>query len=298
MTRRLLITGAAGFIGAAVAEAAMARGHAVTGLDRRAGAGAFDCVVADVTDRRVVAAAATGCDAIIHLAAVVGPDPARADPAAATAINVDGTLAVLEAARTHGLQAVCVSTATLYGRRHDLAPLDETAPVEPVSVYDATKYMAEILVGTYRKTFGTNAASFRTSFVYGLGHSTGDYYVHRLLAGEREIDDVGAEHPCDFTYVHDLALGLVQAAEAEGLPEPVYNLSGGRLLTRGDLARAVLAHFPDAVIRQTPGVDPGRHLRGVCLIERAARDFGYAPRFSLEAGIADMVRRGRERAAA
>ena len=136
------------------------------------------------------------------------------------------------------------------------------------------------------------------SFVYGLGHSTGDYYVHRLLDGERRIEDTGAAHPCDFTYVHDLALGLVQAAEAEGLPEPVYNLSGGRLLTRGDLARAVLAYFPDAVIRQTPGTDPKRHLRGVCLIERAARDFGYAPRFSLEAGIADMVRRGRERAAA
>lgn len=298
MSRNILVTGAAGFIGAAVAEAALARGHTVTGLDRRPGLGAFPSRVADVTDRAAVAEAAMGCDAIIHLAAVVGPDPARADPAAATAINVDGTLAVLEAARAQNLQAVCVSTATLYGRRPDLEPLDETAPVDPVSVYDATKYMAEILCGTYRKTFGTNVASFRTSFVYGLGHSTGDYYVERLLAGEREIEDVGAAHPCDFTYVHDLALGLVQAAERDGLPEPVYNLSGGVLLTRGDLAEVVLAHFPGAAIRQTPGTDPRRHLRGVCRIERAARDFGYAPRHSLQEGIADMVRRGRDRSAA
>lgn len=288
---RLLVTGAAGFIGTAVVEVARARGHTVTGLDQRPGAD----LIADVTDRAAVAEAAAGSDAIIHAAAVVGPDPARADPAGATRINVDGTLAVLEAARAGGQRAICVSTATLYGRRHDLAPLDEASPVDPVSIYDATKAMAETLCAAYRKTFGTEVASFRTSFVYGLGHSTGDYYVHRLLAGERQIEDVGAAHPCDFTYVHDLALGLVQAAEAEALPEPVYNLSGGVLRTRGDLRAAVLAHFPDARITQTPGVDPGRHLRGVCLIERAARDFGYAPRFTLEEGIADMVRRGRAR---
>ncbi|GAB5376797.1 MAG: NAD(P)-dependent oxidoreductase [Acuticoccus sp.] len=288
---RLLLTGAAGFVGSAVAETAASRGHEVMGLDRRPGTAAG--IVADVTDRAAVAEAAAGCEAIIHAAAVVGPDPARADPAGATRINVDGTLAVLEAARAGGQSVVCVSTATLYGRRHDLAPLDEAGPVDPVSVYDATKLMAETLCEAYAKTFATPVASFRTSFVYGLGHSTGDYYVHRLLDGERLIEDTGAGHPCDFTYVHDLALGLVQAAEAGRLPERIYNLSGGVLRTRGDLAAAVLRHFPDATIVHSEGVDPNRHLRGVCRIERARRDFGYSPRFTLEAGIADMVARGR-----
>ena len=291
MSLAILVTGAAGFIGRAVAEAALARGHRVSGLDMRSAADGI--VQADVRDRDAVATAAAGHDVIVHCAAVVGPDPARADPVRATAVNVDGTLAVLEAIRASGATAVCLSTATLYGRRDDLAPLDEGAPCDPISVYDATKYMAEVLAGSYRKTFGCSVASFRTGFVYGLGHSTGDYYVERLLKGERAIDDVGEAHPCDFTYVHDLAAGLVAAAEAGPLPEPVYNLTGGVLRTRGDLARIAGEHFPDARITQAPGVDPNRHLRGVCLIERARRDFGYRPRFDLESGVADMVRRGR-----
>jgi len=299
--KRLLVTGAAGFVGRLVAEFAVARGHDVLGLDRRAPAvpvpgGRF--VEADIRDRAAVRDAVAGVDAIVHCAAIVGPKPANADPALATEVNVTGTLAVLEAARATSTPVVNLSTATLYGNRPDTAPLDETAPTDPVGIYDATKLMAETLCDAYRKTFGVAVASFRTSFVYGAQHSTGDYFVERALAGETEIDDVGRDHPCDFTYVRDLALGLVQAAEAGPLPEPVYNLSGGVLRTRGDLGGIVASHFPGLTIRQAPGVDPGRHLRGVCLIERAGRDFGYRPAFTLETGIADWIARVRGEIAA
>lgn len=296
----ILITGGTGFVGVHVAEAALARDHRVRLFDARpftppsflAGA-ELKVRVGDVRDEAAVAAAADGMDVIIHCAAVVGPIPARSDPRRAVEVNVLGMQAVLAAAARHGIGVVHLSTATLYGRRPDLAPLDETAPVDPVSVYDATKAMAETLCEAYRKTFSIPSASLRTGFVYGLGNSTGEYYVPKTLRGESVELPTGADSPCDFTYVVDLARGLVAAAEHMPLPEAVYNVTGGRLATRGDFAAAVRRHLPDAEIRLGPGIDPAMHLRGPCVLERARRDFGYVPVFDLDAGIADWIARTR-----
>ena len=297
---RFCITGAAGFVGAEVCRQALARGHSIIGLDQRPVSSDMNYAfhVADVTDRESMARIVRECDGIIHCAAVVGPAPASADPVMATQVNVLGTLSVLEAARGANLRVVNLSTATLYGRIEKAGPLDESDPVNPVGIYDATKMMSETLCDAYRKSFSVSVASFRTGFVYGPRHSTGDYFVGRLMQGETVIQDAGRDHPCDFTYVKDLALGLVQSAECGNLPESIYNLSGGVLRTRGELAAIVMKHFPHAQIALSPGVDPARHLRGANVIARARRDFGYAPQYDLEAGIADWIAEARGAGAA
>ncbi len=288
---KLVVTGAAGFVGSEVGRVAAERGHEVLGIDRRQSDDAlpFSIETADITDRDRMIDVIGDSHAVIHCAALVGPAPATADPAAATEINVLGALAMLEAARRHSCRIVNLSTATLYGRRADAAPLSEAEPADPVGIYDATKFMSETLCDSYRKSFGVDVASFRTGFVYGRNHSTGDYFVGRMLAGVTRIREPGRDHPCDFTYVKDLALGLVQAAEARALPEPVYNVTGGVARTRGELAGIVSQYFPEADIELEPGVDPARHLRGPCILDRARRDFGYAPAFDLEAGMADWI---------
>lgn len=292
MTKTLLITGAAGFVGAAVTRHARARGFRVIGLDMRKAADADVSVMADVSDRRKVAEFAETCDAIIHCAAIVGPSPAKANPVLATHVNVDGTLAVLEAARVFGLRAVCLSTATLYGNGPSSATNDEDQRPSPVGIYDATKLMAETLCEAYRKSFQTDAVSIRTSFVYGARHSTGDYFVERILKGERMIQALGRDHPCEFTYVEDLAEGLVRATEAPALTHPVYNIAAGCTRTRGELADIVMHHFPRVRICLDEGLDPERHIRGPSRIDRVREDFGFRPRFSLEDGIADWIDRG------
>jgi nucleoside-diphosphate-sugar epimerase len=168
----------------------------------------------------------------------------------------------------------------------------ETARPDPVGIYDATKLMAETLCQAYRKSFHTDVASIRTSFVFGHRHSTGDYFVGRCLADEKNIAGVGRDHPCEFTYVNDLALGLVLAAEAPRLNHGIYNVAAGVTRTRGELARIIMGVFPDVSIDLVEGIDPERHLRGPCSIDRAREDFGFVPRFSLEDGVADWIRVG------
>jgi len=293
---RLLVTGGAGMVGQHVAEAAMARGLKVCLADtnwhgRNHWAPADEWIAFDIRDDAACTAACVGVSAVVHCAAVVGPTPARADPRTALDVNVTGTANLLAACAGAGARLISVSTATLYGNRPDLNDLDETDPAEPLGIYDATKLMAETFCTAWRRAYGGQVASVRTGFVYGLGSGIGEYFLPRVLRGEAVAADTGADHPCDFTYVVDLAEALVAAAMAPDLPETVYNVTGGRLRKRADLAAAVRIAVPGACIDEGSGIDPARHLRGACRIGRARRDLDWSPRFDLEAGIADWKRR-------
>jgi UDP-glucuronate 4-epimerase len=283
---RVLITGGCGFVGRHVAREVSVRGYEQTSADLNTDAD----VVLDVLDLGAVAECVAEQDVVIHCAAVVGPVPAREDPLRAVEVNVRGTANVVEAARRHGKRVVYLSTATLYGMRSDLKPLHESDTPIPVSHYDATKFAAEVVCHSYRKDFGVDVVAVRTGFVYGPGHSTGEYFVGSALRGEPVAQETGADQPCDFTYVKDLARGLVLAAEKEALPELVYNVTGGVLRTREEFAEAVKTMIPGAEILIGPGVNPAMHLRGPCVLELAKRDFGYVSEFSVEAGIRDWVR--------
>jgi nucleoside-diphosphate-sugar epimerase len=294
--RAVLITGGAGFVAAHLARRFAAAGARVRLADVRDPGPdvapffppGVERVRADVLDSAALSAAADlhGLDGVVHTAAVVGPGPALADPARATAVNVLGTQRVLDLARERGLRVTYLSTATLYGTRPDLRPLDEDAPPDPVSHYDATKLMGEVLVRSYVRSFGLDATVVRTGFVYGPGSGIGEYFLPRALRGEALREPAGADHPCDFTYVADLAEGLFRAHTTRPVAHRLFNVTGGVLRSRGDLAAAVRAAVPGAAIALGPGVDPGRHLRGACDVTRARTELGYVPAYTLEAGIA------------
>ncbi len=294
--KRMLITGGSGMVGQHVAAAAVARGYQVRLADYawpQASLWALgdERVTFDIRDAQACHDHARGVDTIVHCAAVVGPMRARIDPLQTLAINVNGTANLLEAALAHGARLLSMSTATLYGHRPLLEPLDEASQVDPLTVYDGTKLMAEVHCTAHRRTYGSDVASFRTGFVFGRGTQIGEYFLPRVLAGEAVTEPAGREHPCDFTYVVDLAEALVAAAESPMLSHSVYNITGGCIRTRGELAQAVRDLLPSAQISQGDGVDPARHLRGACVIERARKDFGWRPRFSLESGLADWLAR-------
>ena len=295
---RILVTGASGFVGSFVAARLAHDGHDVIGLDRqprpldpRHGVGEIPLHEMDILDqgRLLELVEASDADGIVHAAAVISQADGAANPTRTVRINVDGTLNVLEAARARGSRVVYVSTATLYGIHPDLHPLDEDARPEPVGIYDTSKLMAETLALTYHKVYGLDVVAVRPGFVYGPGASTGGYFLDRAARGEVVIEPVGADLPMDVTYVRDLADGIARAMTVRPLAHRLFNITGGVSRRRGEVAAIVRRLVPGAVVEVGPGVPPQAHLRGPSRLDRARAELGYAPRFTLEEGLADWL---------
>jgi nucleoside-diphosphate-sugar epimerase len=296
---RILITGGCGFVGAFTALELVEQGHTVVCYDRRAvrndvleRAGPDVTIVeGDVTDRERLAAVVREhrIEGIAHTAAVIGQGEGATDPDWMLGINVGGTVAVLEVARANNLRVVYVSTATLYGQHPDLHPLTEDARPEPVGMYDTTKLMAETLAISYHKIYGLDVVALRPGYVYGHHNSTGGYFLDRVFRGEAIDQPVGADLPIDVTYVRDLAQGIRLALTIRPIQSRIFNLTGGVLRTRGEVAEIARRLVPGAKIRLGPGYSPTSHLRGPSVLTRARTELGYAPRHSLEEGMADWL---------
>src|SRR5262245_574640 len=185
---RVLLTGAAGFIGSHTAEALLRRGDAVVGVDnfndfydpaikRRnaaavaaTGGARFVLAEGDITDEAFLDAlfARERCDAIVHLAAWAGVRPSILRPEIYVDTNVRGTVNLLERARRAGItRFVFASSSSVYGGRTEV-PFRETDPVDrPISPYAATKKAAEVLAHTWHHLYGTHVAGLRYFTVYG-----------------------------------------------------------------------------------------------------------------------------------
>jgi nucleoside-diphosphate-sugar epimerase len=295
---RVLVTGAGGFVGGFVAARLSQTGHTVIGLDRRPrpldrrhGVAPIPMLAVDllaagglaelVAERRI--------ETIVHAAAVISQADGATNPLTTYRINVEGTMAVLEAARVNGCRLVYLSTATLYGRQPALQPLDESDRPEPVGIYDTTKLMAETMVLSYHKVYGLDTVALRPGFVYGPANSTGGYYLDRVAAGQAIDEPSGADLPMDLTYVRDLAEGVRLAATLRPLRQRLFNITGGVLRRRSELVALIHQLVPSARLRVGPGIPPTAHLRGPSRLTRAATELGYWPRYSLEAGLADWL---------
>ncbi len=296
---RVLVTGGTGFVGSFVAAHLLDHGHEVVCFDRRAEPNPvlarlldrLTLVQGDVLEAEEIRGVveAHGVDGIVHAAAVISQTDGARDPRRMYRINVEGTLNVLEAARSANARLVYVSTATLYGQHPDLPLLHEDRAPDPVGIYDTTKLMAETLVLGYHKVFGLDTVAVRPGYVYGPFNSTGGYLLDRVLAGEAVDQPEGADLPMDVTYVKDLAHGVVLALTARPIQHPVFNVTGGVLRRRAEVADIVRQLVPGARIRLGPGIPAAAHLRGPSDLTRARTELGYVPRYTLESGMADWL---------
>jgi nucleoside-diphosphate-sugar epimerase len=296
---RVLITGGTGFVGSFTAAELARRGHRVVCFDRQLRPPAWlvegwpDIVriEGDILDRESLLGVMRDhqIEAVVHAAAVIGQGDGAADPDRMYQINVGGTLSVLEAVRAVGARMAYVSTATLYGQHPDLHTLSEDARPEPVGMYDTTKLMAETLAITYHKVYGLDIVAVRPGYVYGPGNSTGGYFLDQVFAGQSIEHGPGADLPMDVTYVKDLALGLYLALTVRPISQRIFNITGGVLRRRSEVAEIACRLVPGARIQLDPGIPPTAHLRGPSDLTRAGMELGYAPQYSLEAGMADWL---------
>jgi len=243
---RFLVTGAAGFIGSQVAEALLAGGHAVTGVDcftdyypRRLKelnlAPARDHQDFTLVEQDLaaadLAAMLDGVEAVIHMAAQAGVRKSwGADFAHYTHNNITATQKLLEAAKGADLKRlVYASSSSVYGDTTDL-PMREGSACWPVSPYGVSKLAAEHLCGLYHRNFGVPTVSLRFFTVYGPRQRP-DMAFHRFIRAMLTGGDIrlfgDGEQSRDFTFVSDIAEATISAALTPGVEGQVFNLGGG-----------------------------------------------------------------------
>jgi UDP-glucuronate 4-epimerase len=309
---RVLVTGAAGFIGSHLSERLVARGDEVVGLDNfdpfypRAvkernvvgllAGPRFSLVEGDLRQPADLERAfeAARPDAVVHLAALAGVQPSLADPARYADVNVLGTVRITEAARKHGVRRfVFASSSSVYGR--DSVPPFKEADVclQPVSPYASTKRAGELGLFTAHHLYGLDVTCLRFFTVYGPRQRP-DLAIHkfaRLILAGKPITLYGdGSTSRDYTWIDDIIDGVVAAIDEQGRGGPpafrIYNLGGSRTTT---LAR--LVELISGSIGQKPTIEwkpeqPGDMKRTHADVSLAGKALGYSPRVPIEEGIA------------
>jgi len=261
---RILVTGAAGFIGSHTVDHLLARGARVLGLDdlstgqarNLADAGRsplFAFAECDVADEGALEARVAGFrpQAIVHLAALVSVPAGEEDPARNFRLNVVATRNVAESARRHGVRRIVfASSAAVYGNS-EVLPLREDGATVPVGQYGTAKLMAEKLLAGYASSYGLSVICFRYFNVYGPRQDPSSPYsgvvsifASRYRAGKPVTIFGDGEQSRDFIYVDDIARGNAAAALDLALPGGVYNRCTGTAQSLLDLAAVLRSLYP------------------------------------------------------
>ena len=263
---KVLVTGGAGFIGANLARRLLTEGHRVVVLDdlstgRRANlaglTGGLELVEGSILDDELLSAAAAGVDAIVHLAARPSVQRSIDDPWATHDVNVNGTLAVLEAARRAGdPQVIVASSSSVYGANPTLPKREDLVP-QPLSPYAASKLAAESYVLAYQHSFGVATLAFRFFNVFGPLQSAGHAYaavvpafVDAALAGRPLTVQGDGTQTRDFTFVDTVTSVLVDALDRRVVDTAPVNLAFGTqtdLLTLIERLERVLDRHLDRI---------------------------------------------------
>jgi len=290
---RLLITGGAGFVGSHLAERLVAD-HDIRILDNLT-VGSRQYVPADVTfiegdirNAETITQAVEDVDVIFHLAALVSVDASIEDPQKSHAINVEGTLNILEASRDANARVVLASSAAIYGHP-DSTPISETHSAQPNSPYGLEKLALDQYAQQYHDLYGLDTVALRYFNIYGP-RQTGDY------AGVISVffDQARREEPInvngdgtqtrDFVFIDDVVEANLRAMTTDAVGQS-FNIGTGSAITIRELAEHIRAivDSDSAIVHTDPR--PGDIQQSCADISRARSELSYDPAVSLDDGL-------------
>ena len=311
---RVLVTGATGFVGLNVVEALLARGDHVVAFDAAPlppggdaalseFGGRVEVVTGDVRDLEAVARAMSGCDTLIHAAAITaGFEREQRDPHLIVDVNVKGTVNAMNAAREAGIgRIVHFSSSGVYGEssfEHEVLHEDSAMPL-PDSLYTITKYAGERIALRHRALHGLDLVCLRPGYVFGpWERNTG---VRDTLSPVLQVSVAAARgeeavlpRPClrDWVYSRDIADSAVALLEADDPKSVVYNSAGPESWTLESWCERLVRRVPGFAYRI--GNDSNVELnnprdRGILDMSRLKADAGFVPRYGLDESFDDYM---------
>jgi NAD dependent epimerase/dehydratase len=302
----VLITGAGGFIGSHLVEAALQKGYRVRALIRYNSRNdwgnlehlksqankSLEVHLGDVCDPYLMQNITAGCKVVFHLAALIGIPYSYHAPASYVAANIQGTLNVLEACQRTSVQRVIVtSTSEVYGTAC-YTPIDEKHPLQAQSPYAASKTAADKLAESYFCSFGLPVVTLRPFNTYGPRQSARAVIptiLAQSMAGEKTIRLGNLQPQRDLTYVEDTVRGFLLAAEKKGIEGETIHLGQGKGITIHDLAKRCLkitgsgAQIIEEAKRRRPEKSEVDIL--ICSPAKAGQLLGWSPQISLNTGL-------------
>lgn len=309
-SKKVLVTGADGFIGSHLVEALLAHGCNVRAfvyynsfnswgwLDTLPPevARELDVFSGDIRDPNGVLEAMKECDVVFHLAALIAIPFSYHSPDSYVDTNIKGTLNVLQAARRFGTERVLItSTSEVYGTAQ-YAPIDEKHPFQGQSPYSATKIGADRLAESFYRSFDTPVVIVRPFNTYGPRQSARAVIptvITQLLMGQTDLR-LGSLTPTrDFNYVKDTAEGFIALAEADSAVGKEINIATGKEHSIGDVAQILISKLnPSARIvadeqRLRPEASEVFRLMGDNTLITTLTQ--WRPRYDLGAGLLDTI---------
>ena len=254
--KKVLVTGADGFIGSHLTEALVRKGYETKAfvfynsfnswgwLDNCVPevTGEFEVFAGDIRDHHGVRKAMEGCDAVLHLAALIAIPYSYHSPDTYVDTNIKGTLNVVQAARDLGISKVVhTSTSEVYGTAQ-FVPITEDHPLHGQSPYSASKIGADQLAMSFYNSFGTPVSIIRPFNTYGPRQSTRAVIptiITQIACGKQQIK-LGSIHPTrDFNYVGDTVSGFLSALDSDQGVGEIINLGSGFEISIGDTAKSI-----------------------------------------------------------
>lgn len=302
---RVLVTGGAGFIGSHLVEALLQRGDAVRVLDNFSTGvrenlspwmDDLELMEADLRDPEKVQQAVNGMDWVFHLAAFISVPESMRDPQTCFAINVGGTVALLEAARTAGVQKVVLASSTAVYGDTQVFPTTEDTPLQPLSPYAVSKQVNELYARLYTHVFNLPVVALRFFNVYGPRQRPDSPYAAAipifasLLVSGKPLTIFGdGKQSRDFVYVKDVVAANLLAARSEAAGE-AYNVCSGHETTILDLLEELSEISPRQPEVRFDPPRPGDIYRSLGSPAKAKEAFGFEAQTSLAEGLGHTVK--------
>jgi len=315
---KILVTGAGGFIGSHLVERLVAVGHDVRALVRYNGRGdhghlkglpedtrsAIEIVAGDVTDASQVRRMVKGCDAVCHLAALIGIPYSYEAPRSYADTNIYGTLNILEACRDSDVRRVVVtSTSEVYGTAQ-YAPIDEKHPLQGQSPYSASKIGGDKLAESFFTSFDLPVVTLRPFNTFGPRQSARAIIptvLTQAISGAEEIQLGSLDPQRDLTFVTDTAEGFRLALETDSIEGETIHFGSGKAVTIGELAQRCLdvVGSKAKIVTSSDRVRPAKSEVGLllCNPEKAGKLLKWTPQVTLDQGLAQTADYLRERIA-